>query len=318
MANIIIFLDKYSDWLETYSVLHENHSVIGQVDVYVIKNNRNDVSSVRGVYSALLKEKSSLLNIIQFENKLELFHSFEVAALKLQSGDFVVAPFIRYRDVWKLGGNKLKNVITVHISECIPDTFGHVNYRLAFRSRKIKTWITLPLAKIYSVMNKPDRCYFPFYPSIANPFVKKTFQVSTPPLLDSKKTLLENILSGEKRTMLIGGFGYDIEKMANYLKLDKYIATSKGMEIIVDGEKYPLTERICAEEVLLSGYVHKIVSYNSSAVVWAKMIYPQMEIECYVATALNKQFGFLFNKLSIQALRKIGIEVLPECKDMIS
>jgi hypothetical protein len=318
MSKVIIFLDKYSDWLETYSVLDENRSLIRQVDIYLLNNDRNDASSVRSVYIGILKEKSSIINIIQFKDKLELFQYFEIAAHKLSPGDFVVAPFIRYRDIWKLGGNKLKNIITVHISECIPDTFGHVYYRLGFKSRKFKTWATLPFAKIYAVMNKPDRCYFPFYPSMTNPFVKKTFQPSKPPLIDSKGILLENIISGENRTLLIGGFGYDIEKMASYLNLDKYIATSKGMEIIVDGQIYPLSERICAEEVLLSGYVNKVVSYNSSAVVWAKILYPQMEIVCYMATALNKQYGFLFNKLSIRSLNNIGIKVLPECKQMLS
>lgn len=317
MVKIIIFLDKYSDWLETYGVLQANYRVSYNVDLYILNNDRNDLVSIRGIYTSLLR-KDSLLNIIQFDDKLELFRSFEIAAFHLKAGDFIVAPFIRYRDIWKLAGNKkLNNVITVHISECLPDTFGHINYRLAFRSRKLKTWLTLPIAKIYAMINKPDRSYFPFYPSMNNPFVKKTLSVVIPPLLGSKQLILKDLLSDEKRTLLIGGFGYDVKKMANYLKLDKYIATSKGMEIIIDGFKYPLIERICAEEVLLSGYVHNIVSYNSSAVVWAKILYPKMDILCYTATALNKQFGFLYNKLSKQNLSKIGVIVLPQCKEMV-
>jgi hypothetical protein len=40
----------------------------------------------------------------------------------------------------------------------------------------------------------------------------------------------------------------------DYLK-QIYRDSKKGMEIIVDGRKYPLTGSICAEEVLAGGYI---------------------------------------------------------------
>jgi hypothetical protein len=42
-----------------------------------------------------------------------------------------------------------------------------------------------------------------------------------------------------------------------------------------------------------------------------------MEISCYRATALDKQYGFLYSKLSQISLRKLGLSLQDECKDMI-
>lgn len=317
MSVILIFLDKYSDWLETYSLLKENESSLSKVDVYLVNNDRNDEASVRDVYVDILGHNASKLTIVSHDSKPHLFKELEKASKQLSEGDFLVAPFIRYSDLWKLCGGSAK-FTTVHISECFPDTFGHINYRLAFRGRKLKSWITLPLAKIYALIHKPDRCYFPFYPAIKNPFVAKTLPVVVPPLMESKLIALKSLFNGETRPIILGGFGYDVKNMATACNITKYVATSKGLEIIIDGKVYPLTERICAEEVLLSGLVSELIGYNSSAVVWAKLIYPEMQIKCYIAPEFNKKYGFLFNKLSIKALKKIGVSALPEEKEMLT
>ena len=172
--------------------------------------------------------------------------------------------------------------------------------------------LTIPIFSLFAYINKPDICFFPFKNKIRNTFVKKTIPAFLPELTESKKVFFQNSLKGEQRVLLIGGFGFSIQKMASYFKLDKYIATSKNKEIIIDGTIYPLTERICAEEVLLSGMVSKIIGYNSTVMIWAKMYFPNIEVLCFASSELNRQYGKYFEKFTREALNKIGVELLPE------
>jgi hypothetical protein len=190
------------------------------------------------------------------------------------------------------------------MSEGMPENFGQIGYRLGFRSKKLKTWITLPFAKLFAVFNKIDICYFPSYPFIKNPFAKETRLVHIPPLVSSKKKKLQELLGSTKRPLVIGGFGYDVLKMTKVLKLNKYIATSKKMEIIIDGTIIPLNERISAEEIIIGNYVSTLFSYTSNVVVWCKRINPNIPIHCYKSNGLNNFAGPLYSYFAKKALKK--------------
>jgi hypothetical protein len=316
MPNIIIILDKYSDWLETYSVI-ASYPEFDNIHCYYIENDRNDSISVRNIYEGITNYSKKIIfhpslskqNLFNFLNTRDFLST-------ISSYDIIAAPFIRYRDIWQIIKKLPINVTTIHLSECLPDTFGHIGYRIGFRGRILKSYLTLPLAKIYAMTHKPDICYFPLYPKIRNPFVKKTFQVKRPPLMNSKAEVLKNITNEIKRPLLISGCGYNMERMAKCLNIEHYIATSKNLEIVVDGKVIPLTERICAEEVLLSGYVSSVTGYSSSAMIWAKFLYPDMPIQCYKATRLDHHFG-KFNRYAKRALKKIGIDLKDENREML-
>jgi hypothetical protein len=317
MPNIVIILDKYSDWLEAYSVITANSTY--DVHYHYVDNGRNDSNSIIHIFNDIVTESRKSYSY-SYLTKTELFNAFsENLFQNVSSHDIFVAPFIRYRHLWKLIRKLPGNVTTVHLSECLPDAFGHIGYRIGFRGRKLKswlTWLTLPVAKLYAMFHRPDACYFPLYPPIKNTFVKKTYPAKQPPLIYSKAMQLKEITNGIRRPLLISGFGYSLEKMVKHLKLEQYIATSKHLEIIIDGKIIPLTERICAEEVLLSGYVSSIIGYNSSAMVWAKLLYPDMPIQCYKAKELDNLFG-KFNEYAKRALEKSGIDLQEECKEMV-
>lgn len=314
MSRLVIALDKYSDWLEAYSCIHYNPDC--DVEVHYLANNRNDGESIRGVFNNIVSNEKGV-HFFQHEDKMLMFNKLKQVASQLKAGDFLIAPFVRYRHFWQLTALVKNGVTTVHISECLPDTFGHVGYRLGFRGNKLKTWLTLPFAKLYAVKHVPDICYFPLASYLSNPFVKKTLPVVVPALSNAKQEVLASLMGGEKRVLLIGGFGYDVKKMASELSLDKYIATSKGIEIIVDGIVYPLSQRICAEEVLLSGMVAGIAGYTSSAIVWGKLLYPSMNIECFKAEHFDRQYGPFYSFLAARSLKKMGITVKPENKRML-
>lgn len=316
MHKAIVVLDKYSDWLEVYSALKP--ALFKELTIYTFKNNKTEKESLLPVFQSFLKEDVSI-SYIQSETFIDLVESVKREIFSDTSTGLLIAPFIRYRHLWALVPLcRKQNIETVHISECLPDTFGPVNYRIAFRGAKLKSWLTLPFAAMYALMHKPDKCYFPLYPYISNPFVKKTEPVLPPALLPEKFKAISDLTGGENRMLLLGGFGYDVVKMAAYLKIEKYIATSKGLEIIIDGKFHPLDQRICAEEVLLSGCVSSVTGYNGSTMAWAKLLYPDMAIDCYESLAFNRQYGPYFNKFSIRALNKLGIKVKPECKEMLT
>lgn len=316
MPKIVICLDKYSDYLEAYSAVVDYSNY--DIHCYFVENERNTVNSVKSIFSEI--DDSRQVEIIAFTNKAELFKHFFINDCELfNAGDIFVAPFIRYRDLWKMVPElRNKNILTIHISECLPDSFGHLGYRLGFRGNNLKSWLTLPFAKIYAITHKPDKCYFPMFPEIRNSFVKETLPVLVPTLSKDKKQTILNLCKQECRPLLITGFGYDLEKMLSSLNLKKFIATSKNKEIIIDGNTIPLDYHICAEEVLLSGLVTEIIGYNSTAIVWAKKLYPDIPIHCFESLTLKKSYGFLYNILSKKSLQNIGINLLPENKSFVN
>lgn len=312
-GKIVLILEKYSDWLEAFSVIQDFPGL--SLYCYLIENDRNDLASVKGVFESFVP--GDKLHCFTYETRALLLKAVIDISDTITGNDVVAAPFIRYREIWAIIAKLQKQTVTVHLSECLPDTFGHLGYRIGYRGKNLKTWLSLPFFKLYALANKPDRCYFPLYPIFKNPFVKETLATHKPIIKKGKIEFLNDILKNEKRIMLIGGFGYDVSKMAQELGIQKFIATSKHKEIIVDGETIQLQERICAEEIMFGGYVSKIVAYTTSAVVWAKMFCPEIEIDCYEAKQFNVQFGPFYNKYAISSLSKLQITVKPENKNML-
>lgn len=315
MRKAIIVIEKYCDWLDAFSIVkdYSNYSI----ELHFLENVRNDFFSINSLFSQFeLKE----IKIFGHQDKDYFINvlPYEIAKYKFQPNDIVAMPFVRYISIWK-ALKKIPNfVITIHISEGMPENFGQIGYRLGFRSKKIKTWITLPFAKLFAILNKIDICYFPSYPFFNNPFTKVTRLVHIPPLVNSKKIVLEELLGPVKRPLIIGGFGFDVAKMAKVLELKYYIATSKEMEIIIDGVSIPLKERISAEEIIIGNYVSALFSYTSNVVVWCKRINPEIPIQCYKSSGINHFAGPLYSYFAKKALLKMGIKVLDEPKEMLA
>lgn len=308
----VILLEKYSDWLEAYSFLSEYKPT--KIKVFFIDNDRNDVRSTFGVFD--LHYSGSILYFFD-HNQEKVFGEFRKYIFE-EEVETVLAPFIRYRHLWRdINELRRKNITTIHLSETIPDSFGLIGYRIGFRGKKVSSWLTWPYFYLFAQRNKPNSCYFPLAKWQINSFVQQTKEVVIPSLSAKKRSFLDEMTKGKKRVLLLGGFGYDIVNMAKYLCLDEFIATSKGKEIIVDGISHPVDERICAEEVLLSGLVCKVVGYESTVMVWAKLIDESIEIECFTSQALANNYGFFYNWLAKKTLGRLGINVQAECKDML-
>ena len=309
---IAIFLEKYSDWLEASHIFKYNTEK-KNIDLYYINNDRND-ASISKVFEPFLDRKDSL-TLHEFPNREKAFKQFGEDYKMLQKGDWAMAPFIRYKPLWELIKINKSGVTTCHLSECFPDSFGKIGYRLGYRGLKIKTILAIPYFYRYAFAHMPDCCFYPLYPQIRNPFVKTTLPASLPSLSQDKLTFLREKTQGERRPLLITGFGFNLQKMAKNLNLTKYIATSKHKEIIIDGICYPIDIRICAEEVLSSGLISSIIGYNSSVMAWATHL-ENIEIKCYESRELNKQYG-LFGYFSRKTLKKMGIKLLPYPKEFI-
>src|SRR5690606_28949846 len=184
MAHALVVLEKYSDWLETYSLFNSKQA-FSRIDVCFIENDRNDFKSVEGVFQHLLPNHS--VSYYSCETRENLFVVAREKCLHLEKGDYFLAPFIRYKNFWKLIRTSPKGVTKVHLSEVIPDTFGLIGYRMAYRGRNWKSWLTFPLAFLYALTHKPDVCFFPLYPTLKNPFVRKSGRPIVPSLTTRKK-----------------------------------------------------------------------------------------------------------------------------------
>lgn len=319
--DITICLEKYSDWLEAYSIL-KYWEFFNNVTILYIENDRNNRQAVEALFYEF--KSCHIFKYVKFKNKEDFIDEIPNKINEMNKGDVLAAPFIRYRKIWKLVPcARKKRIITVHLSESLPDSFGRLGYRLGFRLGSVSSFkgllkqlISLPVMYLYAIAHKPDFCFYNMYPAVKNTFVKKTLQAYVPTIEEEKKKLLNKLTDGEQRPLLVSGFGYDVDRMSNHLGLSKYIATSKNKEIIVDGEVYHLDRYICAEDVMISGCVNKIIAYNSTAVCWAILI-GNIAIDCYESCALNTKYGFLFGMLSRKALRKCGVELKQECVHMI-
>lgn len=315
-----ICMDKYQDWLEADSVF-TNYPTIEKVKIIYKEGPRNSQKAVEGLFE---RYKSSILfEYISLHNTEEWFHYVELVVSNLNENDIIAAPFVRYRDVWKLVPViRRKRAISIHLSESFPDSFGKIGYRFGFRWRDgrpvkgfFKQLLIAPFAYIYALLHKPDVCFYNMWPMVKNPFVKKTEKAVIPQISQKKKEDIIALTNGEKRTLLLGGSGYDYKRMALSLNLTRYISTSKHKEIIIDGIIHPLDDFICAEEVLLSGVTNKIIGYNSTAICWAYRI-GDIDIETYESTDLNRVHG-LYGYFSRKTLKKCGIKLLQERNDFI-
>lgn len=318
---VLICLEKYSDFLEAESIFYYFKD-IQEVDLVYWENERNNTIAVRNMFYDF-KEKISF-NYISCENRLQLFEKANIRLQDLHKGDIAAMPFIRYRNFWSLISTaKSKGIITVHLSETFPDSFGLIGYRLGYRmggklfsKKNLKQMIGIIPMYLYALMHKPDLCFYNLMPYVHNPFVKETVQAVLPKISEYKRNFLQDIVGDKKRPLLVSGFGYDLDKMVKYLNIQEYIATSKNKEIIIDGKIIPLDEFICAEEVMLSGCVNEVISYNSTAIGWALLI-GDIKIMCYESTALNRQYGLLYGCLTRNTLKQCSIKLFSECKDML-
>lgn len=317
----IICLEKFSDFLEAYSLFYDYKELVS-VKIIYIENERNNKKAVESLFE-------EYKNNITFEyegyvDKTSFFNACKNSLSELTKGDILAAPYIRYRNIWAVAPEaREQGIITIHLSESFPDSFGRLGYRLGFRlvggfnvKGFIKQLCIIPFAYHYANTHKPDICYYNMFPAVKNDFVKETRKAFLPKVSERKKAFILDKINGEKRTLLIAGFGYNLQKMVKHLNLNKYIATSKDREIIIDGVRYPLEDYICAEEVLLSGCIDHIIGYNSTAMCWAYLI-GNIKITCYEAEKLSYLYGFLNGYLTRKTLKKCGITLLPECKEMI-
>ena len=317
---VVICLEKFSDWLEAYSIFYYFKG-IDAVKVLYMESDRNNEKAVRALFEEFKGNISFEYELAR--DKEEWVQKIGASLGNLVCGDVLAAPLVRYRNVGAyVPVAREKGIMTVELSEGLPDSFGCFGYRFGFRLRGgvnvinlLKQTIILPFFYFYSQTHKPDFCFYNMAPNVKIPFVKKTIQAFIPKVEEKKKRYLQELTKGEKRPLLIAGFGYDINRMAAYLKVDKYIATSKMREIIIDGERIPLDYYICAEEVLLSDCSDRIIGYNSTAICWAYRI-GGIDITCYESPGLNVICGF-YGTFTRRTMKKCGLALLPVCKEMM-
>jgi hypothetical protein len=309
---ITLVLDKYSDLYESYSAI-SHHGRKCSLVVFFRPSERIDSRTIE-----LFMLSSGLFD---FVNSLEIISidSWKKIEKHLLPTDILIAPFIRYFDLYRLlFSSSQHNITTVHLSECLVDSFGPIGYRIGFQLNNWKSFVKIvPLAITYFFF-RPDQCFYPLFPYRINPLVKKTFHASFPVYDASYINYIRSLIPIYSDTLIIGGFGIDAHALAVYHGKEKtYVATSKHKEIFVNGKLITLPSHLSAEDVLAAHNFSVIISYESSVLCWAKIIRPNAEVICYRADGLKCYSPFI-NIYAKSVLNALGISVKPLPSSLIS
>lgn len=317
---VVIYMWKFSHWLEAYSIFCYFKG-IDAVKVVFMESDRVNKKSVTALFEEFKKNISFEYEIAK--DKEELGKKIREEFDTLVRGDVFAAPIFPFRNMGAyMPIARKRGIVTVHLNDGFPDCFGYYGYRLGYLTRGgvnviklLKQSFLLPFFYFFWRTHMPDLSFYNMAPNVKIPVVKRTVQAFVPKLEEEKKRYLQGLTKGEKRPLLIAGFDYELDKMVKYLKIDKYIATSKMREIIIDGKRIALDYYVCAEDVLLSGCSDRIIGYSSTAMTWAYRI-GGIDIVCYESPKMNEIYGY-YGKFARSTMKKCGLTLLPACKDMI-
>lgn len=322
-----IYLNKYSDWLEAYSVLAA-HPEAQEVHILHDDSGRCCRASVEPLFEQFKQGRQFSYEPVSPTHE-EVFDLLCAELRRMRKGDVLAAPYTRLTHTWRTDLHDLaknQGVVRVQLSEAFPDTIPALFYEISFnnhvrwgatraqafwRSIKFTPWVVH-----HAYRNVPELCYFELAPELRNRYVRRTEPVVLPELPASRREWIEANLTGPKRTLLLPGAGYDLQKMVAALGLTRYVATSKARELHLDGQTLPLEWHLCAEEVILAGCVDRVVGYPSLAFGWARRLGIE-KLECYDSADMSKALGLGYGFWVRRALRSLGVEVKKQREDMM-
>ena len=190
------------------------------------------------------------------------------------------------------------------------DSFGLLGYRLGFRLNNWQSIFKLPLVFL-GIIIKPDECFYPLFPSFKNPFVEQTLPAIVPSFNSSFTQYVRSLFAFDADILIVSGFGLSHQHLASLsgVSNSQYIASSKYMEVIVNGNEVKLNHYLTAEEILLCFPINRLITYESSAIAWTKKINSEIEITCYKAPGLLN-FSPFYSFFIKKSLSRINIAVL--------
>ncbi len=208
------------------------------------------------------------------------------------------------RPIYKLSRLlKERKETIVHISDGAPHAFSLFGYILGFRTRSIITFLKGCYIYFEYKKAKADVCFFSLYPNTCC-FSKKTLPIKEN--LEYRPKGIESIKDIE--TLVVSGWGMNTEELITYFDINNsYCASSKDLNININGKVIELEEYITGEDIVNFSNIKRVVGTASTVLLYAKNKYPHLEVDCVLTGVLNETFGIFFESEWKKLGKKMGI-----------
>ena len=246
------------------------------------------------------------LTFKKMRDKLNKLRPFTHIALPL----FVGIPF--WGNVqWLM---RFSCVINVSDGTCenttILDSFLRLKTKIWNPFRFIKAIFMPP---IIHMIGKAVICFHPYYPLYNSCYAKRSFRVNDISISSKKSKYIGEIIdSYASKYLIIGGYEYPSQVIADMIGISDYIATCKSKEIVINNKTIPIKEYICTEELIKIFKPKAVIGYTSDAVAAVSFLYPKVPCYAIWSKEVQRKWGSLHNWIYKKQTKKIGINVLNE------
>jgi hypothetical protein len=185
-------------------------------------------------------------------------------------------------------------------------------FRLKFKWRKPYTILkTILLPALIRFVGRADTCYHPYAPLYGSCFSRESFPVSEPDADDPRYASIAALIKQAGAVcLLIGGFDFPAERLAEEFGVRCWVATSKNKELWVNGVRFALDINVCAEEVIELFQPKVVIGYASEAILAAKFRHPSARCFAILTPEIGKKWGSLHNWTYVKQARKLNISMV--------
>ena len=299
MSKLVAYIKKPADKTEIFSII----KYFNINSLYLIAN-QNQLRINQDELNSWIKE-FCLSGDIQLINIDELNLNDFICIIKKYNSKYVALPIgihsLFYKSVQKL---KRQGKIIIHLSDGTQDCFSLFRANLALRAKNISGFFKAIISYPIYLFSKADFCFFQLYP-LQSCYAKKTL-----PIIKNRSINLENYLLTDSNidTLLISGWGETVESLKQNLPENQpFIASSKGLEVIINNENFKTKKNITAEDIVDSLKIKYIYSSASTAAIYAKINYPNSYVKVFFNGSLNKFYGKTYEYEYKKIAKRLGI-----------
>lgn len=300
MRKIYATIGKPSELLELRSaIVYFN---IEKVIITIINKKRIDKNIIKLFFESDLPNINVDFLNYNFDkgvNDYKLFLSDYIEEI-----DYFALSLYFNRHIYKLSPYlKTKNKKIIHISDGVTNAFSLFGYILGFRTKGLFSFFKSMIIYFEYKKAKADVTFFSLYPN------KSCFARKTLPL-DNQNTKFPGDINliNDCDILLVPGWGMSTNDLIDFFDITKkYCATSKNLEIEIDQINYPIKQYITAEDVINSRRIKRVVGTPSTALIFAKTNYPDIQVDCILTGVLNKTFGLFYEREFMKLGKKLGI-----------
>lgn len=291
---------KPSELLELFSAM--NYYNIDEVYITITNKSRIDKGYIGSFFEKKIPGKNYFFLDFDFSNSVSDYREFLMQYI--ESIDYFSLSLYYNRHLYKISPFlKKKGKKIIHISDGITNAFSMFGYVLGFRTKGLFSFLKGMYIYFEYKKAKADVTFFALYPN------KCCFSKETLPLTELKTNYPENIKHiADCDTLIVPGWGMETNDLVAFFDInEKYCASSKELSININGTHRKLEHYITAEDIINYGTIKRIIGTPSTALIFAKSKYPEIQVDCVLTGELNKTYGLFYEREYIKLGKKIGV-----------